>query len=224
LIKVAPDYPAGAQGRSGEVVVELNVAADGTVAQARVVEAQPRGLFDQAALDAVRRWRYPAGAVRVLKERVAFQTQATEPAGAELAGGPRNTCVREGNVDELVDILQVQLINACADAVLVRSCAVGFGERAGQWVCNDPIGLVGRGDPRDGLLGELTTDRGRLRFGYADETYLSRPVGSRYAFIACADGDRECYGAAERWTEYLSTKTSDVDPRAGSEVDVAVQR
>ena len=223
LIQVAPAWPAGAQARSGEVTVELNVSADGVVTQARVLESKPRGVFDQAALDAVKRWRYAPGEARTLKTRVPFEMPTA--ASATAAQGPRNACVREGNVDDLVDIVQVQLINACADAVLVRTCAVGFAERAQQWVCDgQPLALVARGDALNGLLGETTIERGRVRFGYTDESYFSRPAGSRYAWIACAVDDEGCNGAALRWTEYLNTKPSDVDPGAGSEVAVAVAR
>jgi protein TonB len=222
LIKVTPVYPARAGGQPGEVVVEVKVTASGAVGDARIVESEPRGLFDQAALDAVRRWRYPEGSARVVRERITFA--APQATAATPPGGPRNGCVKEGTVDELIDIVQAQLINACVEPVLVRSCAEGFAERAGQWVCNEPIGLVARGDRRTGLVGELRTSRGRINFGYAQEDYLERPVGSRYAYIACADGDAECYDAAVRWAEYLDGKPSDVDPRAGSEVDVAVVR
>ena len=227
LIQVQPAWPAGVQAAGGEVTVELDVTANGAVSQARVLDAKPRGVFDQAALDAARRWRYAPGAARTVKARVAFAAPAASRAGASEAGapGPRNACVREGNVDDLVDIVQVQLINACADAVLVRTCAVGFEERARQWVCDgQPLALVARGDALNGLLGETTIERGRVRFGYTDESYLSRPAGSRYAWIACAVEDRNCNGAALRWTEYLNAKPSDVDPGAGSEVAVAVAR
>jgi TonB family protein len=229
LIKVTPTYPERAGGRSGEVTVELQVGADGAVTQAHVLESSPRGLFDDAALDAARRWRFPPGAARVVKERIAFAAQATgaaaETAAASASAGPRNACVKEGDVDELVDIIQVQLLDACSAPVVVRTCIEGFAERAGQWVCDEqPVALVARGDPSNGLLGEMATDDGRVRFGYADESYLSRPAGSRYAFIACAVGDRECYGAATRWSEYLTSKPSDVDPRAGSDIEVAVVR
>jgi protein TonB len=227
LIKVQPAYPDAARGRSGDVLVELSIGPDGAVTQARVLEAKPSGLFDQAALDASRRWRYPPGDARTVKERIDFQPPATARAGTAPAAapGPRNACVKEGNVDELVDIVQVQLINACAEPVLVRTCAEGFAERADQWVCDEqPVALVARGDALNGLLGEMTTDSGRIRFGYTEEKYLSRPAASRYALIACAVGDRECYSAAARWADYLNAKPSDVDPLAGSDVAVAVVR
>jgi len=55
-----PNYPAEAREKhmEGYVVVEYTVSAEGAVADARVVEAQPPQVFDQAALEAVARWRY----------------------------------------------------------------------------------------------------------------------------------------------------------------------
>ena len=53
-------YPADARtsGVEGRVVVRYDVTAAGTVANAVVVESEPRGVFDAAALDAVRSWRF----------------------------------------------------------------------------------------------------------------------------------------------------------------------
>jgi protein TonB len=51
-------YPeeAKAAGVSGVVIIEITVATDGTVADARVLRSIP--MLDQAALDAVRQWAY----------------------------------------------------------------------------------------------------------------------------------------------------------------------
>ncbi len=53
-------YPGTAlrAGLEGEVVVEFAVSHDGSVSAARVVESQPPGVFDMAALRAVRNTRY----------------------------------------------------------------------------------------------------------------------------------------------------------------------
>ncbi|MEM6707181.1 MAG: energy transducer TonB [Pseudomonadota bacterium] len=55
-----PVYPvdAKAQGIEGEVEVRYRVTVDGRVVNARIVRAQPEGLFDSAALAAVRSFRY----------------------------------------------------------------------------------------------------------------------------------------------------------------------
>ncbi|QOW19527.1 energy transducer TonB [Lysobacter ciconiae] len=56
----APNFPADAlrAGTSGEVQVEFTVGTDGSVTSARVVNAEPRRVFDRAAMDAVQRWRF----------------------------------------------------------------------------------------------------------------------------------------------------------------------
>jgi protein TonB len=55
-----PTYPEGAKARGveGWVEVEYTVTAEGTVDDVRVVDASPAGVFDAAALAAVRTWRY----------------------------------------------------------------------------------------------------------------------------------------------------------------------
>lgn len=55
-----PVYPpaAKAQRLEGSVVVRYGVSVDGRVINARVDSAQPEGVFEDAALAAVRSWRY----------------------------------------------------------------------------------------------------------------------------------------------------------------------
>ncbi len=57
---VPPEYPPGAlqKGLQGSVRVRITVAADGKVKSAAVVNSSPAAVFDQAALAAVRRWRF----------------------------------------------------------------------------------------------------------------------------------------------------------------------
>ena len=53
-----PAYPptARAAGVQGVVILEITIGEDGAVSNARVLRSIP--LLDQAALDAVRQWRY----------------------------------------------------------------------------------------------------------------------------------------------------------------------
>lgn len=55
-----PIYPteAKAAGIEGEVVVRYDISVSGDVENARVDRADPAGVFDEAALAAVRSWRY----------------------------------------------------------------------------------------------------------------------------------------------------------------------
>jgi TonB family protein len=57
---VAPVYPtqALARGQSGEVRVRITVGTDGRVSDVQLVAASPPGVFDQAAVSAVRKWRF----------------------------------------------------------------------------------------------------------------------------------------------------------------------
>ncbi len=59
----APEYPARAraQGQTGSVTLSFVVDLDGSAVDAHVVESSPPGVFDEAALDAVARWRFEPG-------------------------------------------------------------------------------------------------------------------------------------------------------------------
>jgi protein TonB len=60
IVKVAAVYPRRAQSRGieGFVIVEFVVTKTGSVTKAKVVQAQPSGVFDRAALDAVAKFKY----------------------------------------------------------------------------------------------------------------------------------------------------------------------
>jgi TonB family protein len=55
-----PEYPAAARekGTGGWVDIIFTVRGDGTVGEVTVAGAEPAGIFEQAAMSAVRRWRY----------------------------------------------------------------------------------------------------------------------------------------------------------------------
>jgi protein TonB len=59
-VRIQPDYPIQARqkGIEGWVDVQFNVGADGSVRNAVVVAAEPKAIFDSAALQAVRGWKY----------------------------------------------------------------------------------------------------------------------------------------------------------------------
>lgn len=58
ISKVAPEYPAMAKAArvQGVVILELVIATDGSVSDAKVLRSIP--LLDKAAIDAVRQWKY----------------------------------------------------------------------------------------------------------------------------------------------------------------------
>lgn len=77
LVRVNPDYPRRAleRGIEGWVHVRFTITAAGTVKDLVVVDAEPKGVFDEAATKAVLRWRYnPRVENGVAVERVGEQT------------------------------------------------------------------------------------------------------------------------------------------------------
>jgi protein TonB len=82
IVKVAPVYPRRAlsRGIEGFVIVEFTVGKQGSVKNAKVVEANPEGIFDQAALDAASKFKYKprvingeAAEVAGVQNRITFQ-------------------------------------------------------------------------------------------------------------------------------------------------------
>lgn len=71
---VAPTYPLRARERAtqGWVNLEYTVDKDGTTRDPSVKAAEPAGVFDRAAMDAVKRWRYEPRVVdgAVVEQRV----------------------------------------------------------------------------------------------------------------------------------------------------------
>jgi protein TonB len=77
LVRISPDYPQRAlsRGIEGWVLVRFTITAAGTVKDAKVIDAQPKNIFDDAALKAIARWRYnPKVEEGVAVERIGVQT------------------------------------------------------------------------------------------------------------------------------------------------------
>lgn len=77
LVRINPDYPQRAlsRGLEGWVQVQFTISETGAVIDPIVVDSSPKGIFDDAAIKAVSRWRYNPkveGAVAV--QRVGVQT------------------------------------------------------------------------------------------------------------------------------------------------------
>ncbi len=62
ISSVQPAYPRDAlrDGLSGEVTVTFTVDPDGSVSGASIVSSNPRRVFDSAALEAIKKWRFAA--------------------------------------------------------------------------------------------------------------------------------------------------------------------
>lgn len=60
LVRITPNYPSTAlrRGIEGRVLLEFTIGRTGTVENAKVIAAEPNSIFNEAALKAVRQWRY----------------------------------------------------------------------------------------------------------------------------------------------------------------------
>lgn len=77
LVRINPDYPQRAlsRGIEGWVQVQFTITEQGSVADAIVVDSDPKNIFDEAALRAISRWRYnPMVEGGVAQARVGMQT------------------------------------------------------------------------------------------------------------------------------------------------------
>lgn len=86
LVVLPPQYPPGAlmRGIRGHVTVSFVVDGNGLVEQVDVLEADPEGVFEEAAVQAVQRWRFrpyrrDGQALRVMtRTRIVFDRQPEE--------------------------------------------------------------------------------------------------------------------------------------------------
>jgi TonB family protein len=230
LIAGVPEYPATARGARGAVEVEFTVTPVGTVESPRVVSAEPRTVFDAAALAAVARRRYaadPAREPQVVQERIEF----APPRGAAAAGaaavsaGPRNQCVREDAVYNYGEMVDVGLINACAEPLMVFGCAQGTGKDSGRWVCNNSEQrgdiLVTADDQRLGRRFTAGNASDVRTYTYRDSYSLTRAPNSQVWWVACGESDAACRSDARLWTRAISGQAASVDPQARSTIAVA---
>ena len=234
LISSVPQYPAAAAARAlaGHVDVEFTVTPAGTVENARVSGAQPRGVFDAAALAAVSRRRYPAEPEREpvkLEERLDFRRPPGVPPGDPAAtdgpaSGPRNRCIHEDAVYNYGETVDVGLMSTCAAPLFVYGCAGGTGKYTNRWVCTDSEEqgnlLVRDGDAHIGQRTALTTAGGAHTYGYADSFVVTRAPNSEYWWVACAVEDTACRSTAAQWLRSVDGQPESVDPSARSPIDV----
>jgi protein TonB len=60
IVRIEPQFPREAlvKGIEGWVIVEFTIEPDGTVSDPRVVEAEPRRIFDRNAIRAIYKWKF----------------------------------------------------------------------------------------------------------------------------------------------------------------------
>ena len=206
LIGVSPAYPpaAAAAGIEGFVDVRFTLSPSGTVVAPEVVGAEPVGVFDDAALAAVSRWRYthPTGETApVVTERVEFNLTeelfslaAGEPrsnAPTEQNGPGRNRCIREDSRYDFGATVDVSLVNACAEPLMVYNCSAGTGPNRDLWVCDE--------------TGQSLPAASRLE--------ITRAPNGEYWWLACAVDDATCRDEGSEWVRAMDRQHANVDPQ-----------
>jgi TonB family protein len=233
IIEVSPRYPeaAQAQGLEGFVEVSFTVTPQGTVQDASVVASEPGTVFDAAALAAVRQWRYLADesrAPQTLEQRLPFTLSdyiLGLPARPARAAGnavtsPRsgNQCVREQYAYNYGDMVEIGLMNACSEPLLVFSCAQGTGQYLGRWDCVDSESrqnlLVPPGDARIGSTASVEVPAGSRSFRYAEDLLVRRAPNSEYWWLACTRDDRACRENARLWLRSIDGQVATIDPQS----------
>lgn len=60
LVRIPPRYPRSAARRNieGKVKVAFTITKDGQVRDPRVIESIPEGVFDKAAINAIKKWKF----------------------------------------------------------------------------------------------------------------------------------------------------------------------
>ena len=227
LIASVPQYPQAARGARGYVDVEFTVTSAGTVEGARVVAAEPRSVFDSAALAAVGRRRYaedPARAPQVVQERIDFAPARAVVAAAAASPGPLNQCVREDAVYNYGEMIDVRLVNACAQPLFVFGCAQGTGKNLGLWMCSNSEQrgdvLVQAGDQRLGRSYGASSASDFRTYTYRDSYSVSRAPNTQYWWVACAESDADCRSDARLWTRAVGGQDASVNPQARSPLTV----
>jgi TonB family protein len=210
LIEVAPAYPpaAAAAGIEGYVDLRFTVSPLGTVGNVQVVEAEPQGVFEQAALAAVNRWRYTPGNTAeppTLTERIEFNIGtavfALTGAAQTSRAAPReplfNGCVRERARYDFGAMIDVSLINACEQALVVHSCSPGVGSARQQWICGE---------------GELRN---------AGNLEITRAPNSEYWWLACSVDDTACRNDGREWVRAMHRQLASVNPQNRTRAELA---
>jgi protein TonB len=262
LLAVDPQYPssAAARGSDGFVEVRFTVTDLGRVENASVTAAEPAGVFEEAALAAISRWRYSAEEGReavtlshrfdfkrrdatiepsaasaatpetVIDALIARSTSRQEGEDTEIVASERNSvvrnhCIREQLTYDFGETVEVGLMNACSEPLMVYSCAEGIGRYHRRWVCqsseNAQSILVRPGDRLAGDVAMIEIPEGIRTFKYAEDLFVTRPSNTEYWWLACGVDDAECRGNGRQWARSMDGKAASVDPQLWTQQSVA---
>jgi len=79
LKKVPPEYPNEAIKKNinaGSVRAKMTIAGDGKVSGVEVVEAEPKRVFDRAAIEALSQWKFEGtGAAQTHEVKLVFKSE-----------------------------------------------------------------------------------------------------------------------------------------------------
>ena len=77
--KVPPEFPAEASKKgisTGVVKAKLVIEADGKVSDVEILEAEPKRVFDRAAVDALSQWKFEGtGAPQTHEVKLVFKSE-----------------------------------------------------------------------------------------------------------------------------------------------------
>lgn len=152
VLAVNPQYPPSASGIEGFVEVSFTVTALGRVENATVTAAEPKGVFEQAALAAIARWRYSAEDGRdavALRHRFDFRSQdaaaaqsAPSRAAPEMAIDALIARSSSYVEDEDAEVTAGQAKLAVRNHCIREEVAYDFGEMVEADLmntCNEPL-------------------------------------------------------------------------------------
>ncbi len=241
VIEVEPVYPptAQTQGLDGYVELSFSVTPFGIVQGAQVTASEPEGVFNDAAIAAVNRWRYAQDSERApqtVTTRFDFSVsdyiwQLPDNQGTagttmqDIPVGRWNQCVREDAVYNFGEMIEVRLMNACQQPLIVFGCAEGTGRYLGRWVCTDSERqenvFVSPNDQRIGDLVFIDTPTGSRPYRYTDSFFMARTPNTEYWWMACHEMDNDCRADARLWERSLDRQLARIDPQTRTMRSVA---
>ena len=228
IIGVSPVYPpaAAAAGIEGYVDVRFTVSASGMVVAPEIVAAEPAGVFDQAALAAVSRWRYTQTGAESesITERIEFDIadqilSLTARSAAQVsaaAGARRNDCIREESRFDFGQAVDVSLINACNEPLIVYSCAAGTGAYRDRWICNDPersATMLRPSGISTGGTAVVATPPGSRELSAVGRLEVTRAPNGEYWWLACSVDNAACRDDGRAWIRSLDGQLARIDPQ-----------
>lgn len=235
MLATQPDYPVEAQARGieGSVTVEFVVTPYGDVESPRVTSAQPAGVFDLASISAVSRWRYPPDPDRdpvTVTQTLSFNLSdfiwdTPVAASSATAPGPVNSCLRQNTSYNYGDMIEVGLMTACNEQLIVFACSVGAGAFADRWTCTDSESqrevLLRPGDSQVGQTTTVRTLNGLREYTFADGFFVTRAPNTEFWWLACRAADTACRGEARQWVRSVAGQTANIDPQQRTRLAVA---